>query len=137
MLKPAAAKKFDSVVQKWCKYPRQHCMKAYAADFPRLLFQDGVSTITNISAETKVGILFAIVVASLTSNGQDILLNDAKVSTSNYFNMIEAFESLLCYWAWLKKEEFWDLHDNEAQKSAKVSIFKLKNHLNICKNFDL
>jgi len=94
-----------------------------------LLFQDGVSTITNISAVTKVGILFAIVIAALSSDGQDVLLNEAKLTSTTYFNMIEAFESLLCYWAWLKKDEFWDLHDIESQKSAKMSIFKLMNRL--------
>jgi hypothetical protein len=74
-------------------------MKAYSAVFPRLLFPDGVSSITNISAGTKVGILFAIVIAALTKDGRNVLLNDAKLITNRYSNMIEAFELLLCYWA--------------------------------------
>ena len=86
------------------KYPRQYSMEAYTTDFPRLLFPDGVSALTNISAVTKVGILFAVVIAALTSNGQDILLNDAKMTDATYFHMIEAFETLLCYWTWLKKK---------------------------------
>src|SRR4051812_8851141 len=81
-------------------------MKAYLSKFPRLLFTDGVSSITNISAGTKVGILFAIVIASLTRNGRNILLQDEKLSDSMYLNMIEAFELLLSYWSWLKKRNF-------------------------------
>ena len=101
----ATQRKFDAVVQQWVKNAKQHCMKAYAAEFPRLLFEDGVSSITDISAGTKVGILFTIVVAALTKTGQDVLLNDASLPPQTYYNMIEAFELLLCYWAWLKKEK--------------------------------
>ena len=129
VIKPAAQRKFDKVVQEWALDPRQHYIKSYASDFPRLLFKDGVSSITNISAGTKVGILFAIVVAALTSEGQDVLLNDAKLTTSQYFNMIEAFELLLSYWVWLKKEEFWDIFDTESMQNAKLAIFKMINCL--------
>jgi len=122
-------RKFDVVVQEWVLYSRQHYMKAYSAEFPRLLFQDGVSSITDISAGTKVGILFAIVIAALTRNGREVLLNDAKLTDNSYFNMIEAFELLLCYWAWLKKEEFWDINDMDALQCAKSSIFKTINCL--------
>ena len=104
-------------------------MKAYAAAFPRLLFQDGVSSITDISAGTKVGILFSTVIAALTKQGRIILLNDAKLTETNYINMIEAFELLLCYWAWLKKEEFWHIDNMDALQCAKISIFKTINRL--------
>ena len=83
-----------------------------------------MSSITNISAGTKVGILFAIVIAALTKDGQNALLNDARLLPNQYTNMIEAFELLLCYWAWLKKEEYWDLNDKESLQCAKSSIFE-------------
>ena len=102
-------------------------MKNYADEFPRLLFSDGVSSLSDISAGTKVGILFAIVLSALTTEGKHVVLNESKMSIETYNNMIEAFEMLLSYWAWLKKDEYWDLHDNEAQKPAKTSIFKLMN----------
>ena len=89
-------------------------MKAYAADFPRLLFQDGVSSITGISAGTKVGILFAIVIAALTKDGKEVLFSNKKMNNRIYLNIIKIVELLLCYWAWLKKEEYWDIHDMES-----------------------
>ena len=64
----------DEVVQEWSQYPRQHFMKGYNSKYPRLMFQDGVSSITDISAGTKVGILFAIVIAALTTKGKTNLL---------------------------------------------------------------
>lgn len=124
MITNTAQRKFDMVVQKWSTNPKQYFMRAYARDFPRLLFSDGVSSITDISAGTKVGILFAIVIASLTTSGRNILLNESKLTSRTYLNMIEAFELLLCYWAWLKKDEFWNINDLDALQCAKASIFR-------------
>lgn len=126
---PATQSRFDQVVQAWSTYPKQQHMKAYAADYPRLLFPTSVSSISDISAGTKVGILFAIVVAALTRYGRDVLLHDANVDDNNYVDMIEAFELLLCYWAWLKKDEYWDCDDMDALQCAKTSICKTVNQL--------
>jgi hypothetical protein len=41
-----------------------------ASNMPRLLFKDGVTTITNVTASTNVGIKFTIVVLSLTDKGE-------------------------------------------------------------------
>lgn len=90
-----------------------------------MLFSDGVSTITDISAQTKVGILFSVVLACLTKEGREMLLNDSKLTERQYLNMIQTFETLLCYWQWLKKEEFWDVNDLQISDIAKSSIFKL------------
>lgn len=62
----ATQRKFNAVVQRWSSYSCQQYMKSYAAEYPRLLFQDGMSSISDISAGTKVGILFVIVIAALT-----------------------------------------------------------------------
>ena len=73
----ASKRKFDAVVQHWALYPKQQHMTFYYKDYPRLLFSEGVSSITNISAQTKVGILLAIVIAALTKTGRLILLDNA------------------------------------------------------------
>lgn len=43
--------------------------------------------------------------------------------------MTEAFELLLCYWAWLRKEEFWEIDNYDALYCAKASIFKTIHQL--------
>jgi hypothetical protein len=98
------------------------------AAFPRLLFKDGVTTITDISAGTKMGILFTFVVAAQTIDGYKLLIRKNKTFTI-YADMIQVFEMLLCYWAWLKKEEFWHSKDIEALQSAKNAIWVLINRL--------
>ena len=74
-------------------------MKSYMAAFPRLLFKDGVTTITDISAGTKMGILFTFVVAAQTKVGHKLLMKHDKTAAI-YGKMIQVFAMLLCYWAW-------------------------------------
>jgi len=98
---PAKAS-LDAIIQKWVNFPKQYHMKSYMADFPRLLFKDGITTISDISAGTKMGILFAFVVAAQTNEGYT-LLHQYEATAERYGDMLSAFEMLLCYWAWLKK----------------------------------
>ena len=70
---PARAE-LDDIVQQWIKLPKQCHMKSYMAAFPRLLFKDGVTTISDISAGTKMGILFAFVLAAQTNDGHKLLV---------------------------------------------------------------
>ena len=131
VLTAATGRKFDAVVQQWVLYPKQHHMRSYYSEYPRLLFTEGLSSITDISAQTKVGILFAIVVAALIRNGRQILLNDANLTENQYLNMIEVFELLLCYWEWIKKPEYWNLNDMNALHTAKASIHQLIQRLKL------
>ena len=48
-----------------------------------------------------------------------------------YVNMINAFEMLLCYWAWLKKEEYWDCNDKEALRTAKEATSMTTKELKV------
>ena len=98
------------------------------ADFPRLLFKDGLTTISDISAGTKMGILFAFVLTAQTKDGHT-LLHKNKDLAHIYVNMIQAFEMLLCYWAWLKKDEFWECNDEQALQAAQEAIKMTTNQL--------
>ena len=56
-------------------------------DMPRLLFKDGVTTITNVTASTNVGIMFTIIVLSLTDKGVhcfDTVLGEEKANKMRY-----------------------------------------------------
>ena len=56
----------DWHIYKWNSYPAQHCMRFHQIDkYPRLLFTSGASSMTNLKADDKVGIMFCVVVASL------------------------------------------------------------------------
>ena len=130
VMQPITKAQLDGVVQQWLSYPKQQQMRSYMDSFPRLLYKDGLSNITDISAGTKMGILFALVVAAQTIDGYNVLQTQKKTSDC-YDNMIKAFEMLLCYWAWLKKEEYWDCHDKDALESAKKAINKTTRKLKV------
>ena len=71
ILTPAQHCKLDHIVQTWTKLPRQKYLKSNYLQYPRLLFRDGISTLTETSAVTKVGIMFALVIASITVKGKN------------------------------------------------------------------
>lgn len=69
-------------------------MKSYMANFPRLLYKDGMTTISDISAGTKIGILFTFVVAAQTNEGYKPLQNNTNTAQI-YGDMVHVFEMLL------------------------------------------
>ena len=95
--------KLDQVIQSWTNLPKQRYMRNHYLDYPRTLFSNGVSTITETSAATKVGMLLSVVFFSSTVQGQKIFLKSEKDHFPNYLSMIHVFEMLLFYWGWLEK----------------------------------
>ncbi len=128
VLRDAAKACLDGIVQKQILFPKQFHMKSYMAEFPRLLYKDGMTTISNISAGTKMGILFRYVLVAQTNEGYTMLHQHDKTS-QKYGDMIHVFLMLLCYWAWLKKETYWDYNDHKALNIAKNAIWVLINRL--------
>ena len=73
---------------------------------PRLLWKDGITNLTDLTASQKVGIMFTIVVMSLQSDGIeffDHVLEKPKITD----DMRQCFQMMLCYWMWLKKKKYW------------------------------
>ena len=64
--------------------------------FPHLIFSDGISTITETSADTKVGVMLSIVLSSLTLDGKNVFL-EAELNT--FTNYIVQSMPLRCYCA--------------------------------------
>ena len=70
---------------------------------PRLLWKDGITNMTDITASQKVGIMFTIVVMSLQDDGIEFfnhVLKKPKIAD----DMRQCFQMMLCYWMWLKKK---------------------------------
>ncbi len=58
------------------------------------MFKDGISTLTNCSAATKEGIMFALVVGMVTLDGQ-LAFNHLK--EEEYHTIMYYLKMLLCY----------------------------------------
>ena len=65
----------DWHIYKWNSYPAQYCMRSHHIDgYLRLLFTSGVSSLINLKADDKVGIIFCVVIASLQLTGKNIIV---------------------------------------------------------------
>ena len=129
-LKPQEIVLLDTSIQRWTKLPRQRLMRSTNFDCaPRLLFKDGISTLTKLPAATKVGMMFALVVGAVTGDGQ---IAFRKLSDDQYNDIIYAFEQSLCYWAWLKKDHHWLKDDPLEFQAVKDAIAGMLRNLTQC-----
>ena len=116
--------KFDQLARKLTLIPRQHYLSyGTTKDMPRLLWKDGITSLTNLTASDKVGIFLTVVVLALTDQGKDLLCYTVWMDNpQNYTNMVQCFQMILCYWMWLKKDSYWNLSDTAPKRNAKEAI---------------
>jgi hypothetical protein len=88
---------------------------------PGLLWKDGVTSLVDISAKLKVGIMFTIVVVSLREEGIRFF-TQVLGSRQRLNEMRQVFQMLLSYWVWLKRESYWKRGDKAAKESARKAI---------------
>ena len=107
----------DDIVRSLSNMERQRYFSASSdKTMPRLIWKDGISSLTELTAFQKMSILFTVIVMSFTEDGhkcfQDSLGADAVQA------MVDVFQMLLCYWMWLKKKTFWKCGDTEEREQA-------------------
>ena len=112
----------DVLARRLTLLPRQRYSSSGSdKSMPRLLWKDGITTLTDLPASSKVGIMFTIVVISLTSEGKEYftrVLGQVRVMN----DMRECFQMLLCYWVWLKQDSFWNRKDKSEMNRATDAI---------------
>ena len=112
----------NAIVKRLIDLPRQRFARAGTQpEMPRLLWKDGVTSLTNLSAGYKVGIMFTIIVVSLQEDGVTYF---TKVlgTPQRLKNMRLAFQMLLSYWVWLKRDTYWLRGDKPAKAKARAAI---------------
>ena len=127
-LKPDYCVKLDDHVKAMTQMPRQKLMSANSnSDFPRLMWKTGITKLSDVTADYKVGMMFTVVVLSLTKYGnrlfQDALGKDKAKTMQN------TFQKLLAYRAWLHKTEYWEVDNQDEKQRAKEAIKKCLNYL--------
>ena len=112
----------DNLVRRLTILPRQRFASSGAEPLmPRLLWKDGVTSLTELSAKYKIGIMFTIVIVSLQDAGK-ILLEEVLGSNERLNDMRQVFQMMLAYWVWLKKESYWVRGDHVARDGARTAI---------------
>ena len=90
ILKPQKVKgMLDQLVKSWNNYPAQHFMRSHHIEgFPRLLFTSGITSLSNTTANEKVGIIFCLIITSLQLEGQNIFIKEGKISASQFVDIL-------------------------------------------------
>ena len=111
-------RRLDKLIKNFLKHPRQHGYKG----FPRLLWPDGVTTLTHLTGDLKVGKMFAICCVASTLEGFNFFKKVFPGGEGTWKKMLYVFQQILCYWAWLKQDNYWMASDMQACDEATASI---------------
>ncbi len=117
----------DALVKRLLNQPKQHGYDT----FPRLLWADGVTTLTQLTGDLKVGKMFAITAVALTVEGRDFFTENLPGGLAMWKKMVYVFQQILCYWAWLKKDTYWMANDLDGCASATRSIKIMMRQLQV------
>jgi hypothetical protein len=114
------------------QFHQQH-RQTYRRRYPATDFSRGVTNLTKVTARKCLGLVFLFVILSQYDEGWDILDHTfERRSIATVKNIVEVFEALLCFDAWLMQDTFWDMpNSTNAIQSARSSIEAL---LKLCKN---
>ena len=105
----------DGLAIQYHKSHRQSTRKEY----PGTDFSNGVTNLTRISAVERVGLVFLFVILSHYDTGWTVLDTILQQKTnSGLADILELLEAMLCFDAWLNKQEHWDLDDEDAATEA-------------------
>ncbi len=115
-------RQLDVLVRRLTRLPRQRFASSGAEpSMPRLLWKDGITSLSELTAKYKVGIMFTIVTVSLQDEGIS-LFEDVLGSNERLNDMRQVFQMMLAYWVWLKKETYWVRGDVLSREGARTAI---------------
>jgi Plavaka transposase len=112
----------DQLAVAFHKSHRQTHRKA----FPATDFSNGITNLTKISAAERVGLVFLFVILVQYDSGWAIVSAALSKHKTDLADILELFEAMLCFDAWLNKPLFWPLDQTaEAKATLNVSIQEL------------
>jgi hypothetical protein len=120
----------DRLAVRFHKSHRQSYRKAY----PATDFSNGITNLTKISAAERLGLVFLFVILAQYDAGWVILNTALKDNTNQELpEIVNMFECLLCFDAWLNRPTFWQLDDSSTEKAGyQASILK---RMQMCKSY--
>ncbi len=119
---PKQKRDLDFLVRRLANLPRQRYASSGAEPLmPRLLWKDGITSLSELTAKYKVGIMFTIVIVSLQDEGKS-LFEEVLGSNARLNDMRQVFQMMLAYWVWLKKDSYWVRGDVIAREGARTAI---------------
>lgn len=125
--------RLDVLAQSLAKEDRQRFFSSGSdPQMPRMIWKDGVSSITQMPARQRVGLMLTIVILSQTDEGRILLVpamadpeDNEDAATKRYYKMVYVFQMLLSYWSWLRQASFWSRGDVRSKQEAKDAIRRM------------
>jgi hypothetical protein len=127
---PKQKRELDFLVRHLAHIPRQPYASSGAEPLmPHFLWKDGITSLSELTANYKVGIMFTIVTVSLQDKGIS-LFEDVLGSNERLNDMRQVFQMMLANWVWLKKETYWVRGDVLSHEGACTAIRTMLRDLN-------
>ena len=96
-MKTVGAARLDTLVQALTELAKQRFFSSGKDGvYPRLWWKEGLSTLKDLEAKYRVGVLFTISVVALTTEGQALFMEVFK-DQNKVNDLIECLEMVLCY----------------------------------------
>ena len=128
-MSPALLKRLDGLAKALHRVARQRYLTSGSEPLmPRLRWSDGISSLTDLEAKYKVGIMLTVVVLTLQDDGYQLFI-EVLGSAARVAKMRQVFQMILCYWSWLKKDKYWKRGDKEAKHVARSAIQTMLSEL--------
>jgi Plavaka transposase len=130
---PASKKAaFDNLAIAFHKSHRQ----THRKEFPATDFSNGITNLTQITASERLGLVFLFVILFQYDEGWRIIQSCLSTRTNKKVpEVLQVFESILCFDAWLNKSHYWATSDPEyvAQEMAATQS-SIRKFMEMCKD---
>ena len=104
-------------------FHKSHC-QTYCRTFPKTEFACGVvASVTKKLAAEQVGLLFMFVILVQYDVGWAIVSASLQKRQTDLADILELFEAMLCFDAWLNKPTYWIL-ENTREESKSLMLLK-------------
>jgi hypothetical protein len=107
----------DRLAVQFHKSHRQTHRKTY----PATDFSNGITNLTKISAAERVGLVFLFVILVQHDVGWAIVSAALQKHATDLVDILELFEAMLCFDAWLNQDTYWLLDTTEVAKRQLVT----------------
>lgn len=127
---PASKKAaLDNLAVGFHKKHRQTCRKFY----PATDFSNGITNLTKISAAERLGLVFLFVILYQYDEGWRILETTLQQrTTTNLPDILELFEAIICFDAWLKQPTYWSVDEEKVSKENALN--SIRQFLEMCRS---
>lgn len=129
---PASKKAaFDNLAIAFHKSHRQ----TYRKEFPATDFSNGITNLKQITASERLGLVFLFVILFQYDEGWRIIQSCLSRRTNKKVpEVLQVFESILCFDAWLNKTEYWETSNPQSVvREMAATQSSIRKFMEMCK----